>query len=212
MIFPLLTCKQASEYLNLPEGTIRHAVLTRTIPHYKLGRPGTKTPIRFSADELDQWQLGAEPAGLHPEMDDQVPDFADQLIEDIDLKEFIDRCKRLLPQREWDILVRRYGLEGHRPHTYDEIADEYHIYNRERIRQLEGQALKRLSDMTPSPPETTKPRLYIEPDVWAGTIRPMGMISVYYPKDAADAERFYERTRLKAEIRREQERLTPSDP
>lgn len=48
-----------------------------------------------------------------------------------------------LPVRERRILVLRFGLEGEEPHTLEEIALEFGL-TRERIRQLEKQALRRL--------------------------------------------------------------------
>ena len=48
-----------------------------------------------------------------------------------------------LPEREGYVLSRRYGLGGHLKHTLEEIASDVHV-TRERIRQLEAKALRRL--------------------------------------------------------------------
>ncbi|HOD06147.1 MAG TPA: sigma factor-like helix-turn-helix DNA-binding protein [Anaerolineaceae bacterium] len=47
-------------------------------------------------------------------------------------------------ERLWDILCDRYGLLGAEPMTLEKIAKEYDL-SRERIRQLESQAIKKLS-------------------------------------------------------------------
>jgi RNA polymerase primary sigma factor len=49
--------------------------------------------------------------------------------------------KNNLDQRSFDILCRRFGLEGYSQHTLQEIADIYGV-TRERIRQLEKKAIK----------------------------------------------------------------------
>ncbi len=58
-----------------------------------------------------------------------------------DLLEIVNR----LPAREALILRRRYGLEGARPQTLAEIGKDLGI-TRERVRQLEQRALKRLKE------------------------------------------------------------------
>jgi RNA polymerase primary sigma factor len=52
---------------------------------------------------------------------------------------------RTLPARQTLILTRRYGLDGSRPRTLQEVADEVGV-TRERIRQLEKQSLSELRD------------------------------------------------------------------
>jgi DNA-directed RNA polymerase sigma subunit (sigma70/sigma32) len=49
----------------------------------------------------------------------------------------------ILPSRRDDIVVRRYGLNGPPRPTLADLSDEYGI-SRERVRQLEKDALKRL--------------------------------------------------------------------
>lgn len=48
-----------------------------------------------------------------------------------------------LPPRERDVLALRYGLEGERPHTLEEIGQRFSV-TRERIRQIEQAAKARL--------------------------------------------------------------------
>lgn len=46
-----------------------------------------------------------------------------------------------LPNREAEILVMRYGLDGNEPMTLEDIGKKYGV-TRERIRQIEAKALK----------------------------------------------------------------------
>jgi RNA polymerase primary sigma factor len=59
------------------------------------------------------------------------------------LREKIDEVLTTLPMKEADILRLRFGLESGRSFTLEEVGKKYHL-TRERIRQIEGIALKRL--------------------------------------------------------------------
>lgn len=59
-----------------------------------------------------------------------------------DLKKRIKNAIKMLEPKEQRILILRYGLDGKRGRTLDEIAREYGV-TRERIRQLESRALKK---------------------------------------------------------------------
>jgi hypothetical protein len=48
-----------------------------------------------------------------------------------------------LPNKERDVVVRRYGLEGRAPETLEQVAVQFHV-TRERVRQVEAKALTRL--------------------------------------------------------------------
>ena len=48
-----------------------------------------------------------------------------------------------LNQKEQDIINMRFGLDGYLPMTLDEVANHFHL-SRERIRQIEMRALKKL--------------------------------------------------------------------
>ena len=56
--------------------------------------------------------------------------------------ELADILKELTP-REAKVLKLRYGLEDNRPHTLEEVGKEFNV-TRERIRQIEAKALKKL--------------------------------------------------------------------
>jgi len=56
-----------------------------------------------------------------------------------DVADFI----QTLPPREQKILKMRFGLDGYRTHTLEEVGQEFGV-TRERIRQIEAKALKKL--------------------------------------------------------------------
>lgn len=65
------------------------------------------------------------------------------------LREEIDRAFGCLPPREAEVLALRYGLDGTgQVRTLDEVGVQMHL-TRERIRQIEKMALKRLKRHTP---------------------------------------------------------------
>lgn len=58
-------------------------------------------------------------------------------------KELIDEILRGLAPREQAVLVLRYGLRDNRPRTLEEVGKEFNV-TRERIRQIEAKALRKL--------------------------------------------------------------------
>jgi len=59
------------------------------------------------------------------------------------LKENIEEVLATLPDREARVLKMRFGLEGQRPMTLEEVGKEFGV-TRERIRQIEAKALRKL--------------------------------------------------------------------
>ena len=67
-----------------------------------------------------------------------------------------------LPERARRVLVRRHGLDGHRPATLRELAEELEI-SRERARQLQREAERKLRDYrAAASPAGTRPELPAE--------------------------------------------------
>ncbi len=48
----ILNVKEAADYLNVAQGTIRGWVFDRTIPFFKMG-----ACVRFNRSELDKWRM-----------------------------------------------------------------------------------------------------------------------------------------------------------
>ena len=67
----------------------------------------------------------------------------EEVILDSDLKEIIEETLNTIGDRSKDILVRRFGLNGEEPMTLEEIGKIYGV-TRERIRQIENKALRKL--------------------------------------------------------------------
>ncbi len=70
---------------------------------------------------------------------------------DAQLESFLNRERAnelldILPEREREILEMRYGLLDGKPQTLAEIAQKMRV-SRERVRQLEGQAIKRIKQL-----------------------------------------------------------------
>lgn len=59
------------------------------------------------------------------------------------LKQEVKRALKRLTPREAEILALRFGLDGGTVHTLEEIGKTFHI-TRERVRQIESKALRRL--------------------------------------------------------------------
>ena len=85
------------------------------------------------------------------EQDAEIGDFIEddsspsppQLVADQLLREQVTQLLDRLPEREGYILRLRYGLQDGRVHTLEEVGKEIGV-TRERVRQLEAQALNRL--------------------------------------------------------------------
>jgi RNA polymerase primary sigma factor len=76
-------------------------------------------------------------------IEDQETPSPDTGVEDRELQQCIEACLAHLPARESHILRLRFGLETDHAHSLKEIGDLYGL-SRERIRQLEHQALEKL--------------------------------------------------------------------
>ena len=68
------------------------------------------------------------------------------------LREEIDRILKTLNEREQKILRMRFGLDDGNVHTLEEVGKECNV-TRERIRQLENKALRKLHHNFGSKPE-----------------------------------------------------------
>ncbi|MGC8837262.1 MAG: sigma-70 family RNA polymerase sigma factor [Anaerolineae bacterium] len=95
------------------------------------------------------------PVSLEAPVGDDGDAFLGDFIEDESAEEPVDAATRDLLRecinevlesfgpREVCILKLRFGLDGGRPHTLEEVGQKFHL-TRERIRQIEAEALRRL--------------------------------------------------------------------
>jgi RNA polymerase sigma factor (sigma-70 family) len=92
------------------------------------------TPLRDSEGERTIGTKIADPRAVRP----------DEAVAQIDeIEKLTQAMKRVLPERQSDILSKRYGLATGLPMTLNEVGAAMNL-SRERVRQLEQAALKRL--------------------------------------------------------------------
>ena len=124
---------------------------------------GYEPSVKELAEHLDMteekvqeiMQIAREPASLETpigeEDDSNLGDFvADSNIvspegnvESVMLREHIDSLLEDLKERERQVIVLRFGLEDGHPRTLEEVGKEFNV-TRERIRQIEAKALRKL--------------------------------------------------------------------
>ncbi len=66
-------------------------------------------------------------------------------------REDVQRVLATLPRREREVIELRYGLNGHRPLTLEEVGQAFGV-TRERIRQIENNTLKKLQVLPEAQP------------------------------------------------------------
>ncbi|MGE4169166.1 MAG: RNA polymerase sigma factor RpoD/SigA [Candidatus Margulisiibacteriota bacterium] len=76
--------------------------------------------------------------------DDQHPQPEEAAMQTL-MKETLRQVLTELPDREQEVLKRRFGFDNHPPQTLDQISKQFNL-TRERIRQIESRALQRLKD------------------------------------------------------------------
>ena len=79
--------------------------------------------------------------------DESTP--VDMLILERDMENFLIQALSQLTERERQIIIYRYGLDNEKPKTLEEIGSIYDL-SRERIRQIENQALGKLKEYSDS--------------------------------------------------------------
>lgn len=97
---------------------------------------------------------GASNLSLSSQVDEEASPLAERLIDESaeqpervpeieELRSTIHACLHILSDRERHVLTRRFGLDGAEPETLEELGTAMGI-TRERIRQIEQKALRRL--------------------------------------------------------------------
>ena len=104
---------------------------------------------------MEIMQIAREPASLETpigeEDDSNLGDFVadnnvltpEDNVESVMLREHIDALLGDLKERERQVIVLRFGLEDGHPRTLEEVGREFKV-TRERIRQIEAKALRKL--------------------------------------------------------------------
>jgi len=112
--------------------------------------------IGLSVSKVTQLKASAvRPASLdQPIGDDDSTEFGDlvgdveaddpfEILRDKDLREEVGDLMDILDDRERRILNSRFGLDGHKPKTLEDVGEKFGV-TRERIRQLQNIALHKL--------------------------------------------------------------------
>lgn len=104
---------------------------------------------------MEIMQIAREPASLETpigeEDDSNLGDFVadsnvvtpEGNVESVMLRQHIDTLLKDLKDRERQVIVLRFGLEDGHPRTLEEVGKEFNV-TRERIRQIEAKALRKL--------------------------------------------------------------------
>ena len=104
---------------------------------------------------MEIMQIAREPASLETpigeEDDSNLGDFVadykgvtpEENIDAVMLREQIDELLNDLKDREKQVIIRRFGLEDGHPRTLEEVGREFDV-TRERIRQIESKAIRKL--------------------------------------------------------------------
>lgn len=77
--------------------------------------------------------------------DEHVVDPA-EVLQDANLRENVDFWLTQLTEKQREVVVRRFGLRGHEMATLEEVGNEIGL-TRERVRQIQVEALKRLREI-----------------------------------------------------------------
>ncbi len=77
---------------------------------------------------------------------DSHPCDPEELVEDNDLISSVETCLSELSDKQREVIARRFGLRGHDVSTLEEVGREIGL-TRERVRQIQVEALHRLRDI-----------------------------------------------------------------
>ncbi len=140
--------------------TINRMIRTSRQLVQDLGREPTTEEIAekmgISAERVEELrQISLEPVSLESPVGDEEDSHLGDFIQDENmaapadeaayslLREQLEEVLDGLSEREKLVLKLRFGLEDGRPHTLEEVGKQFHV-TRERIRQIEAKALRRL--------------------------------------------------------------------
>lgn len=79
-------------------------------------------------------------------LEQEEMDFADQMQQKQDIEQLKQHLHRVLSDREYEIIVKRFGLDGHKEYTQREIAANMGI-SRSYVSRIEKRALAKLQSL-----------------------------------------------------------------
>ena len=122
--------RMIAEALEWSEAKVRHCIELRT-------RYRDTTSLNMLVGEGGDTELSE----LLPDMDQPTPE---EIVFAQLQSEMVEKALQRLKGREADVIRLRYGLNGERPHSLEEVGAIYNV-TRERIRQIEAKVIRRLS-------------------------------------------------------------------
>ncbi len=122
------TTADIAEFLNIPEERVQEVVA------YDAGPASLDSKVGEDEDS-DLGSFIADEKIMSPE----------QNVTNVMMKEQVEKILCNLSEREREVLEMRYGLIDGRERTLEEIGSMYHV-TRERIRQIENKALRKLQN------------------------------------------------------------------
>ena len=123
------TAEEIADFLDKPVDTVKKMLgLNERVSSvdYPMGGESEKPLIETIADEND----------TSPESS----------LVDVDVKAHVDEWLAELTEKQMEVVVRRFGLRGHEAATLEEVGEEIGL-TRERVRQIQVEALKKLRRM-----------------------------------------------------------------
>ena len=120
------TTKEIAKEMNIDEKAVENL--------YKI----SKHPTSLSTPIGDDKKTTLEQFISDPEKDDMYTKVTREL-----LKDSLNEVLETLSPRERKVLIMRFGLDGSKPKTLEEVGREFKV-TRERIRQIEAKAIKKL--------------------------------------------------------------------
>ncbi len=140
--------------------TINKLIRTSRMLTQNLGRDATDEEVSremgISTDKIHEiLKIAQKPVSLESPIGEEEDSHLKDFIEDQDaikpqdaanyllLKEQIEKVLKTLTYRERRVLIMRFGLEDGYPKTLEEVGKEFKV-TRERIRQIEAKALRKL--------------------------------------------------------------------
>ena len=142
--------------------TINRMLRTQRKLTLELGREPSVPELAKALDMSEEkvvelMQISREPASLETPVGDEdetsLGDFvADSKLdtpevsaESLMLKQCIREILGDLKEKEREVIILRFGLENEEPHTLEEVGQMFHV-TRERVRQIEAKALRKLNN------------------------------------------------------------------
>ena len=140
--------------------TINKVVRARRSLTQELGREPTNKEIADMLDEdeeriVESMGFSQDPVSMEAPVGDEDDSHLGDFVQDSNAlspeenaiaemrRKQIDLAMKDLTEREQEVIVLRFGLDGSQPHTLEEVGQMFHV-TRERIRQIEAKALRKL--------------------------------------------------------------------